>query len=1098
MSGPRLRTLRFALMSKQTSAPILAALFFAIACIAMHAQAPTGTIVGAVTDESGAVVPNASVTIANKDTGFTRVVITNIEGLYTFPSLVAGQYEVRVQMAGFRTTVRPAEVQVGGTTTVEIRMEVGQGKEVVNVEAASAQIEYEKNSIDGVITHEKIQDLPLNGRSFMQLASLEPGVTVSPGSTNQYNRLFSVSILGGNSGRTEITVDGGSIRDPIEDTGAGMNFSQEVVQEFQLSSAVFDLSTGIGANGAINVVTRGGSNSFHGGGYFFFRDHNMAAYPALQRNPLDENPFFARRNPGFLLGGPIVKDKLFFFFNYEYLNQVQAVTVQPNAPSVSSLTGIFGSPYKGKQLSARFDYHLNAKNTLFARYSHDGNTGLGPNGSGVPLPSHWLVNTNWADQSVLGWTSTIKSNLVNDFRFNYQFWSNRNLFPASSDCGANCVGLGFPEVNISGTNVLLGDTQNATQGRDLRRFNFQDNLDWIHGKHHIRVGEDIEHAPGTGFWGYCDPSCTVVASPEAVAGSGIPAAIIPLIFPTLPKTITTNADVLNLPFEGASTGIGDPSQPPPYNLGQAETNNRYHFYIQDSWKATPHLTINFGTGWEFESTLVNRDLPKPAFLAPVYGSDLSPSQNNYHNFEPAVGFAWNPGGGKTVIRGGAGLYYDTEQLYQRLQERSEIGPIGNGRILYSSTGFTNIYPGIVAFGVVDPKNPCPVPGFPATACAGVPVGGAIPQGLLNMTLGQFLTIQKQQIPAIQAAMTPQPLSAGTQVGLTKQGTDLYPLHYPVTHGPQMSIGVQRQLRSDTVVSVDYVRRIFTNVSVGALDYNRYNQYINKVQTPVIPKCTGTQASIPNFECSTGAITFWDPAGRNVYNGLLIKLDKRFSRRFQFTASYAFQQQHGYNSIYNYNNFAQSWGPQGGHNVLNISGVVDLPWGFQLGLISSTATPGQIEPTVGGVDLNGSGAGTTTPLPGFPLNGFNNGASFSQLTSAIANWNSTLAGTQDARGKTIPFIQAPSANAFFGRPSESQDVRLTKTFTVKEKYKFSLLGEVFNVLNYANIGGASYSLDLSSSATGVVPSVFGIPTQRSSQTFGSGGPRAFQLGGRFTF
>src|SRR5579884_2889619 len=133
--------------------------------------------------------------------------------------------------------------------------------------------------------------------------------SVSAGTTSQYNRLFSVSILGGNSGRTQVTVDGGNIRDSIEDTGASMNFSQEVVQEFQISSAVFDLSTGIGANGAINVVTRTGSNDWHGSGYFFYRDHNMAAYPGLGRNPLTPDPFFARRNPGFYIGGPIVKDK---------------------------------------------------------------------------------------------------------------------------------------------------------------------------------------------------------------------------------------------------------------------------------------------------------------------------------------------------------------------------------------------------------------------------------------------------------------------------------------------------------------------------------------------------------------------------------------------------------------------------------------------------------------------------------------------------------------------------------------------------------------------------------------------------------------------
>src|SRR5207249_9705065 len=319
-------------------------------------------------------------------------------------------------------------------------------------------------SIDGVITREKIQNLPLNGRSFLNLAAMQPGVTVSPGTTSQYNSLFSVSVLGGDSNKTAITVDGGNIRNAIEGN-TGMNFSQEVVQEFQISSVNFDLSTGITSVGAVNVVTRSGGNDYHGSGYFFFRDHNMSAYPGLARNALNSDPYFARRNPGFWIGGPVKKDRLFFFFNYEYWNQTQVVTYMPNLPSAAGLAGNYFSPYKAKNLSVKFDYTVNAKHRLFARYSHDGNSGVGPRGS-QELPSHWLRNTNWSDQAVFGATSILHSNLVNDFRFSYQYWHNRNLFPSPSDC-PGCVGLGFPEVSVSGTNVLIGDTQNATQGRDL-------------------------------------------------------------------------------------------------------------------------------------------------------------------------------------------------------------------------------------------------------------------------------------------------------------------------------------------------------------------------------------------------------------------------------------------------------------------------------------------------------------------------------------------------------------------------------------------------------------------------------------------------------
>src|SRR5258708_21464112 len=217
---------------------LLAAALCLLAAVPMVGQAPTGTIAGFVGGESGAVVPDAEVVITYKATGASRTIRSGSDGSFVAPSLQAGEYEVKANVTGFRTTIRGAEVQVGGTTTVEMRMQIGQSKDVVTVESVSAQVEYEKNTIGGVITREKIQDLPLNGRSFLQLASLEPGVTVSAATTNQYNRLFSVSILGGNSGRTNITVDGGSIRDAIEDTGASMNFSQEVVQEFQLSSAV--------------------------------------------------------------------------------------------------------------------------------------------------------------------------------------------------------------------------------------------------------------------------------------------------------------------------------------------------------------------------------------------------------------------------------------------------------------------------------------------------------------------------------------------------------------------------------------------------------------------------------------------------------------------------------------------------------------------------------------------------------------------------------------------------------------------------------------------------------------------------------------------
>ena len=1038
-------------------------------------QVPTGTISGTVADASGAVVPNATITIRNKATGIERKITTGDDGIFSASALQAGDYEVTAQVTGFRTLIREVNVTTGSVVKVEMVLEIGQTTEIVTVEGTTGQINYESHTIDGVITRQKIQELPLNGRSFLQLAFLEPGVTVGSGTTSQYNSLFSVSVLGGASDKTNITVDGGNVRNSIEGQ-TGMNFSQEVVQEFQLSSNNFDLSTGITSVGSVNIVTRTGGNEFHGSGYFFYRDNNMAAYPGLARNSANPDPFFVRRNPGAWIGGPILKDRLFFFFNYEYSNQQQVFTVQPDLPSVRGLAGNFGSPYRGHLVSGRFDWKVSEKNTLFVRLSHDRNRGFGPSG-GAPLPSNWLQNRNHSSQGVLGLTSILRPTLVNDFRFNATYWQNRNLFADQETC-PGCIGLGFPQLTLVGSNnFAVGNTSNATQGRDLRRFTFLDTLSWQKGTHRVRVGTELEYAPGTGFWGYCDPGCSVAFSPEYVR-SVVPAQLLPALFPNLPSVIRTNADLLNLPFAGGVVGIGNPAQPPPYNLDTAKVNQRVRWFVQDTWKVKPRFTLNYGLAWNFESTLVNKDLSKPLYLAAVYGSDLSPTKNNYNNYSPSVGMAWNlDKSNKTVLRAGGGIYWETELLWRRLQERAFIGPVGNGRIQFPHTGFVNIFNGIIDIGAG---------GRP------VAVGAPLPSNTLtNMTLAQYLQIVQQQGPVVSQTLAPKNLNdlSVRNIQLFKSGAQLYPSEYPVQRSYQMSVGIQRQLPFDMVLSADLVRRVFVNTLLGEIDYNRFNRRINGVQTPVIPRCANAaQRNDPNAQCSTGGISFWTPAGRSVYNALLLKVDKRMSKRFLFTASYALTYQHGYNGIVNLDRWNQSWGTQGARHILNVSGIVDLPLGLQLGFISASSSRGPLMPSVSGVDLDGDGT-TTEPIQGVKFfNCFNRGCGKSELASAVALWNRSYAGKTDARGQNIPQLTLP-ASYEFGDVFSSQDLRLTKTFTWKDRVRLSVFGEMFNIFNIANLSG--YNFDLNN------PN-FGQPTQRATQVFGSGGPRALQVGGRISF
>jgi hypothetical protein len=1043
-----------------------------VVAAAAWAQAPVGTIAGTVRDQTGAVVPGASVTITNQGTGVERHITSSADGSYTAPALAAGSYLVVAELTGFRTQRAEVTVATGRVVTLDMNMELGEATETVMVAASAIHVETEAHAVTGVITRQKIQELPLNGRSFLQLAFLEPGVSANPGSTSQYNSLFSVSILGGDSNKTAITVDGGNVRNSIEGNTA-MNFSQEVVEEFQLSSANFDLSTGITSVGSVNIVTRSGSNDLRGSGYWFFRNNDMAAYPALRRDPLNPDPDFSRSNPGVWLGGPIRRDRLFHFTNYEYTSQEGVVSFQPNLASASDLAGVFPNPYRGHLFSTRIDWRASNNHTAFFRFSHDQNNGFGPSGNAT-LPSNWLRNVNRSEQGVFGLTSILSPTLLNDFRFNFTYWRNRNLFADETSCG-DCVGLGFPSLNINGTNVTVGNTLNATQGRDLYRYTFVNTMTWVKGQHRFRFGTEIEYAPGTGFWGFCDPACTVAFSPEFIRAT-IPAAFLGF-FPNLSTSIRTSDDFLNLPFAGGVAGVGDPAQPPPYNVDKAKVNSRMRFYGQDTWRVGERVTLNYGLAWNFESTLVNRDLDKPAYLAPLYGSDLSPTKNNYNNWSPSLGFAWTLAReSKTVVRGGAGLYWETELLWRRLQERAAIGPIGNGRLQVPHTSFVNIFPGIINFNT----------GLPVAVGAALPASGA----LTNLTIGQFMQIYDAQIAALQARLAPADLNdlSVRNIQLSKTASDLYPAEYPVQHSIHMNLGVQRELGSDLVLGVEFVRRVFEDTLLGSLDLNRYNRYVNGVQTPVIPRCTGAQSADPNAQCSNGQITFWTPGGREVYNGLLVKLDKRFSNRWLFGASYALTHRHGVNGISNLDNYFATYGPTGPRHQLNVSALIDFPGNVQLGIISAMSSRTPVMPTLSNVDLDGDGT-TTTPLPGVDYNCFNRGCDDADLTAAIDAFNQQFAGTRDARGQLIPQVGVPS-DFKFGDGFSSQDIRVTKTFGLGNTNRLAVFVEVFNVFNIANLGG--YSYNLSNTTT------FGQPTNRASQVFGSGGPRAFQLGGRFTF
>src|SRR5215813_3447287 len=528
----------------------------ALLCFALtaSAQLPTGTIAGVVRDSSGGAISGVRVTVVNAATKITRTETSSEQGDYSFALLAPGEYEVTVQADRFASMNRAASVQAGATTTTDFDLRPGDVKESVTVESTNPQVQYDSHSVSGTITGAEIQNLPVNGRNFLEFAKLEPGV--QPPSRTTGNRIL-IPVLGGPGGPsgsgTRVTVDGASIMTPGS-YGTTIGFSQDLVQEFQVSTANFDLSTGLTFSGAINVVTRSGGNDLHGSAFYFFRDNALSAYPALQRVPSNRDPFFQRQQYGFALGGPIRRDRLFFFANWER-NDQRGVASTTLFGDFAHFSGIIPTPLLEDQLSFRLDERLSSRHTFFLRYSHDGTRDFAPtSGTGNTiantLPSNWIRELTWADQSLLGVTSVLRPNLVNDFRFSYFFLSDDQLPAQLSGC-PGCIAIGAPLISVPTASLTLG--QATTTLYPGRRFELNDSMAWQRGTHRVRFGIDWEHSRGGGFGWPNDPATLTLFSPDQVRTFNQTAA--PGLQIPLPAAFHNLNDILQLPLRSVAIGI---------------------------------------------------------------------------------------------------------------------------------------------------------------------------------------------------------------------------------------------------------------------------------------------------------------------------------------------------------------------------------------------------------------------------------------------------------------------------------------------------------------------------------------------------------------
>ena len=1028
----------------------------------LYAQAPVGAISGLVTDATGARIRGATVIVSNKNIGLKRTVLTSDAGDYSAPALIPGMYEVTGDAKGFKQISREATVEAGSATDVNLVMQVGAGTESVTVVSASPQIRYESHEIDGMVTRSQIEGLPLNGRNPLELAKLEPGAQQP---TRVSNNRTLVPLLGapvGQNGRaTRVTVDGGSVME-IGNGGSAMGFSQEEVEEFEVSTVNPDLSTGATASGAVNIATRSGSNQVHGSGFFFFRDHHLSAYPALHRNPFNPDPFFQRKQFGVSGGGPIRKDRIFFFGTFERLDQRGVISAEVLAPDFTQFSGIFPSPTYVNQFSGRMDFKLSPTQSMFVRYSHEGTSAY----AGGGYPSTWPRQNEWADQSVLGLTSQLGAHVVNDAHFSYFFVSFAQHAPEISDCPM-CVGIGAPSIDVDSDFSVGVSTTTAVLGR---RYHLNDVVSWQKRLHHVRFGGDWETSRGGRTNLDDEPVTMSLFSPEIVRhfnGPRPPVSRIPL-----PPTFLNLQDILQLPLENFTVGVGDPFVPQA-GFGKARVAPLVHLFFQDTWHLRPRLVIDYGMAWTYDAPL-NYDLTKPQYLASVLGtSGLRPTHKNWTNFSPSLGFAWNlRRDGKTVIRGGVGIYYDFQTSTDiSADERVSLGPRGVGRGSYFSGGIRN----------------------PLTDVPGVPQG----------TLLEFFTptlftgaTAFQALPAVRAKLAQERGDPNnrdfsvTNIEADKQGF-VVARDLPSPYAAHVSLGVQREVMRDLVISTDFVVRHFEHTSgPGLLDANHFSS----IHSRVLPICSASEATDPTALCSLGSIALTSGFGSATYHGLRVRAEKRFSYGLQFLASYAYSSNVGDNFVngFNMDNPSSNRGPldRDVRHILSISGLGKLPKGFNVGLFVSYVSKPPFSAYLGGLDLNGDGTWDDL-LPGTKVNQFNRALGKKDLRRLADEFNNTYAHGQDPhdpQGDLIASISLPSKFEF-GDSFLTQDLRLSRDFKLHDRWRMNLIGEVFNLFNIPNLSGRSGDLF----AAG-----FGRPTSRVTQVFGSGGPRAFQLAARVNF
>jgi len=1027
----------------------------------------TGSIQGTILDPTGATVPGAKVSIASKATGGAVKLETTSTGAYNSGPLAPGEYLVRVEAKGFKTLELKATVLTGTVVGANLTLETGTISTVVEVSASAVAVNSEQVTIQGVVTETQIENLPINGRNFLDLAQLEPGVQIQDGGNfDPTKKGFSSISFGGRFGRTaRIEVDGLDISDETVGTTT-QNISVSSIKEFQVSQSSLDLATELTSSGTVNITTRSGTNDIHADGFFNYRGD---ATSAKFGNP---PAIFDRKQYGVSVGGPIIKNKLFAFGSGERTVQELQASVKPPAP-FEGLAGTFGSPFHDQQWIGRLDYNVKSDVRVFFKYGYEQNSAVGAFVPGTYSP---FANVDNAPSYGGGGDFTTGS-FQHSVRLGYMKFRNGIT---DAVAGSNITNLApGVMVNISngGTgctdgNALICTGANILAPQKTYQSNKQFKYDGskLYRSHIIRYGVGYNRILGGGFASFYGINPAIrgafTAKSQATAANGP--------FPG------GDTNPLNYPITRIRLGNGQGCFTEIAQFGQncgGQFDSRFQVYLGDTWKIKPSFTVLYGVRYNRDTGRSDSDLQAvPCSDAPTIGCNgnlldqVRPGFGGRVNQPDAnvggtLGFAWDPWkNGKTVIRAGAGLYYENAVFNNVLFDRPGRLPQG----LFNLTA-----------------DPCPGGSLSlpdgtvvdTSALCGQRIGNVVNQVIALQK--QFQQVTAQVGPQSNGGYVANALAAGDNVN----NVSLYSPNYVSPRSYQINVGVQHELRPGTVVSVDYLRNIgvhtllaidenhvgdarfldqaganlaisttLKNCGVasidasiasclfdpltGTLDGGKYtprpatiDDYANNGLTdgnfwtggfPAGPGQIAFPGKNPNF----GVVQFLEPVGRSVYNALQVKLNSDlksplpFVKRMNAQVSYSLSRLNGeavdidfINNAVDYNNPGRFFGPTGLDRTHQLSGgvIMEFPAGIRANFITHwyTALPQNIQYAAPGngedifqFDTVGDGQTTLAPVPGSNIGSFGRDAKAGDLNAFLQKLSDQFGNQLTPAGQSL--------------------------------------------------------------------------------------------------